>query len=311
MIQLNTTKREYRSISKSGIDRSLAPMKLFEKAKKLGVWNPADIDFTQDKEDWIKLSENEKDYLLNLVTPFLAGEECVSHDNQPMISCMAKQGRLEDEMYLSTFLWEEVKHMDFFRRYLDDVVSIDRDLYEYIRPAYKALLMDRLEEVMSRLWTDQSPEAIIDASVVYNMIIEGVLAETGYHTFYEVLDRNNIMPGLRKGVALIQRDESRHIGYGVYLLSRIIQDRPDLLPYLEERMAEVQVMAMAQIQEGIDRYGEDEEIPFGMPGNFGEEYALTRYQGRMSVIMRSQKKSKKEVESQDYELMGSLAGSTS
>jgi ribonucleoside-diphosphate reductase beta chain len=34
-------------------------MRLFQKAKKLGIWDPADIDFTQDKEDWKNATELE------------------------------------------------------------------------------------------------------------------------------------------------------------------------------------------------------------------------------------------------------------
>ena len=35
---------------------SWPPMRLYEKAKRLGVWNPADIDLTQDKLDWQRLT---------------------------------------------------------------------------------------------------------------------------------------------------------------------------------------------------------------------------------------------------------------
>ena len=33
------------------------PMRLFEKAKRLGVWNPSDLDFSQDREDWEAMGE--------------------------------------------------------------------------------------------------------------------------------------------------------------------------------------------------------------------------------------------------------------
>ncbi len=35
-----------------GLNRDLPPMRLFEKAKKLGIWNPSDIDFSKDKQHW-------------------------------------------------------------------------------------------------------------------------------------------------------------------------------------------------------------------------------------------------------------------
>ena len=60
---------------------------------------------------------------------------------------------------------------------------------------------------MHALLTDQSPAAQIRASVTYNLIVEGVLAETGYYAYYNMLDRNNIMPGLKYGVGLLKRDE--------------------------------------------------------------------------------------------------------
>lgn len=32
-----------------GLNRALPPMRLFERAKKLGVWNPSEIDLSKDK----------------------------------------------------------------------------------------------------------------------------------------------------------------------------------------------------------------------------------------------------------------------
>lgn len=68
-----------------------------------------------------------------------------------------------------------------------------------------------------------APGAQVVASTTYNMVVEGTLAETGYHALYEVLDGRGILPALREGVGLLQRDESRHIAYGVYLLTRLIR----------------------------------------------------------------------------------------
>lgn len=34
-----------------GLRRDVPAMRLFEKAKRLGVWNPSDIDFSQDRAD--------------------------------------------------------------------------------------------------------------------------------------------------------------------------------------------------------------------------------------------------------------------
>jgi ribonucleoside-diphosphate reductase beta chain len=42
---------------------------------------------------------------------------------------------------------------------------------------------------MHRLTHDDSPIAQAEASVTYNMIVEGVLAETGYYGFFQAYKR--------------------------------------------------------------------------------------------------------------------------
>lgn len=40
------------------LQRDIPPMRLYEKAKRLGTWNPGDIDFSQDKADWKRSFSN-------------------------------------------------------------------------------------------------------------------------------------------------------------------------------------------------------------------------------------------------------------
>ena len=79
-----------------GLWRDLPPMRLFEKGKRLGIWNPSDIDFSQDARDWADLAEDDKRLLLQLTAMFQAGEEAVTVDLLPLIMVIAKEGRLEE-----------------------------------------------------------------------------------------------------------------------------------------------------------------------------------------------------------------------
>ena len=206
-----------------GLDRQSPPMRLFEKAKRFGVWNPSDIDYHQDGQDWRQLRADERDILLRLTSMFQAGEEAVTLDLLPLILVIAGEGRLEEEMYLTTFLWEEAKHTDFFQRFLAEVAgAAGSDLSRYHSPHYCAIIYEALPQALHCLYSDQSPAAQVSAAVTYNMIVEGVLAETGYHAYFTVLDQQNIFPGQRQGITLLKQDESRHIAYGIYLLSRLL-----------------------------------------------------------------------------------------
>ena len=78
-----------------GLNRKHVMLKLWEKAKKLGTWNPSEIDLNQDKIDWKKRSESEQDLITHVTTLFVSGEEAVTIDLLPMINVIANEGHLE------------------------------------------------------------------------------------------------------------------------------------------------------------------------------------------------------------------------
>jgi ribonucleoside-diphosphate reductase beta chain len=275
-----------------GLDRSLPPMRLYEKAKKLGIWNPSDIDFTKDKSDWAKFTGEEKDLIWLLLALFVAGEEAVTLDLLPLIEVVAREGRIEEEMYLTTFLFEEAKHTDFFRRFLDEVCDAPVDLSGYHTDNYKQIFYHALPEALLGLKSDSSPAAQVRASVTYNMVVEGVLAETGYHAFFTMLERNDLMPGLRKGIALLKQDESRHIAYGVYLLSRLVAAHPAEWDNLETHMNSLLPLAIGVIGDAFARY---EVVPFGLVEDDFINYAMDQFSRRFERLEKARGQSLDEV----------------
>lgn len=279
-----TTHDSFATTSAAGLDLESVPMRLYQKAKRLGVWDPRAIDFSRDVEDWQRLDEQERDVMLQLCSLFQAGEESVTLDLLPLIMVVADEGRLEEELFLTTFLWEEGKHVEFFRRVLDEVAgAAGDDLHRYHTPSYKKIFYEELPAAMSALRDDSSPAAQVRASVTYNMIVEGVLAETGYHAFYEALERNDLLPGLREGIGKLKRDESRHIAYGVFLLSRLIGANPELWQEAQRRMEELLEPAMGVIDETFRLY---DPFPFGLRVEDFIEYAMSQFAKRMDRVER-------------------------
>src|SRR5438094_10514511 len=146
-------------------------MRLFQKAKRLGVWDPQALDFSADGADWTGFDGVEQDFLLRTLALFQAGEEGVTSDLLPLIMVVADEGRLEEEIFLTSFLWEEAKHVEFFRRWLDEVAQATGDLDGYLTPSYRPLFLPDLPQALGALKADKSTEAQIRASVTYNMII--------------------------------------------------------------------------------------------------------------------------------------------
>lgn len=268
------------------------PYRLYQKAKKVGTWNPAEIDFTQDAKDWQAATDTQRQSILRLLSQFQAGEEAVTLDLLPLIMAIAKEGRIEEEMFLTTFLFEEAKHTEFFRTVLD-AIGEKGELNLLLSDSYKQVFHVILPETMDRLITDQSPEAIADASTVYNMFVEGVLAETGYFSFYKSLEESGIMPGLLEGIGHLKRDESRHIGYGTFLLQRLICEHPHLLDeVILKRMAEMTPLALQIVEEGFD---EADMEAFGAEPEEVMNFAMKQLQVRMDILQRAKGKQLNEI----------------
>ena len=277
----------WRTTAAGGLDFASFPLRLFQKAKRDGIWDPAAIDFARDREDWLRLADPERDLLLRLSTLFQAGEEAVTLDLLPLMRTVAREGRLEEEIYLTSFLWEEAKHVELFRRFLDQVAGARGDLAGYLPPSYAALLDGELGPALERLERDPSPEAQAEASVTYNMIVEGVLAETGYRGYFTVLEGAGILPGMRRGVALLKQDESRHIAYGVYLLSRLVAENGDpVWSAIERRFETLLPLALGVVGEIFAPY---ETIPFGLSPDDFLGFATTQFQRRYERIERARR----------------------
>jgi|SRR5215213_2247852 len=283
--------REYTSTTRS-LQRDSLPMRLFEKAKRLGVWNPSDIDLSQDIRDWECLSNEEKDLLLRLTALFQDGEEAVTLHLLPLIMTIAHEGRLEEELFLTTFLWEEAKHTDYFRRFLDEVAHEASDLSHYHTPHYRAIMYEALPTALQRLRSDSSPAAQAEAALIYTIIVEGVLAETGYYGALLLLERAQILPGHRRSLTLLKQDESRHIAYGIFLLSRLIAEDDRLWNLVENKLNTLILLAVGVITEVFACY---DHPPFDITARDFVTYALSKFQKRVDHLRQARGRMPSEI----------------
>lgn len=284
----------YQTTSGQGLNRDSLPMRLWEKAKKYGIWNPADIDFSQDKKDYEALDDNERSFVMQTISQFQAGEEAVTLDLLPLIMTVANEGRLEEEMFLTSFLWEEAKHVDGFNRFINEVTEYGgKDINDMPVPSYKLIFNQILPEALNALKDDPSPINQVKASTTYNMIVEGVLAETGYYGLFKVLDDKQMMPGLREFVYKLKQDESRHIAYGIYLISRLVAENgEDVWDAFNSQMNMLLMPAMQVVTESYDKF---EVVPFDIDVNELTNYAMGQFQKRLARIQKARTQSIEEL----------------
>ena len=258
------------SMDAGGLNWDSLPLKLFA-GGNAKFWDPADIDFSRDRADWERLSDDERDYATRLCAEFIAGEEAVTEDIQPFMAAMRAEGRLGDEMYLTQFAFEEAKHIQVFRMWLD-AVGITDDLHHYLDdiPAYRTMFYEELPDCLNALSIDPSPAAQVRASVTYNHMVEGMMALTGYYGWHKICVDRGILPGMQELVRRIGDDERRHMAWGTFTCRRHVAADDANWDVFETRMNELMPLALRLIEEGFALY---DPMPFDLSVDEFMQYA--------------------------------------
>jgi ribonucleoside-diphosphate reductase beta chain len=258
------------------------PLKLFA-GGNAKFWNPADIDFSRDRGDWERLTGDERDYATRLCAQFVAGEESVTQDIQPFMSAMRAEGRLGDEMYLTQFAFEEAKHTQVFRMWLD-AVGITEDLHGYLEPlsAYRQIFYEELPNSLNALTNDPSPAAQVRASVIYNHVVEGMMALTGYYSWHKICAGRNILPGMQELVRRIGDDERRHMAWGTFTCRRHVAADDANWTVFETRMNELIPLVLQATEQNYSMY--NDPIPFGLCMDESRRYASDKGMRRFGTI---------------------------
>jgi len=280
--------------STTGLDRDSVPWRLWEKAKET-FWDPKTIDFSKDASDFASFTDEQKMRVIGSARGFMVGEEAVTIDILPMIRAISREGRLEETIYLTSFALEEAKHVDFFRLFFDsigaDPLSIEQQPQgngNGQNGPLNNLFTGGLGKIMGRLDTDPCPEAYLDAALMYNQFVEAVLALSGYRGWNRLFASlgGGVFPGFQEGLALVQKDERRHIAYGTYLIRRIVAEHPETWAFVERRWEEITgpITMMADV---IKERVANGEAPAGGRGGYGTidiEFVVKQCQRRLEML---------------------------
>ena len=226
-----TLRRRYRAAGRD--DAALPP----DNALTSGGWNPRYIDLARDAEDWAALGAPERDFLLRLTALCRAGDEGATLSRLPKLLMEPDEERLEEELSLTSVMWEEARHVEIFRRFFAEVAPGSAREGGHRSIAYCKLVHDALPASLVRMRTEGTAEAQAEALAAYDLIVLGVLAETGYRAFAAWLDRTGGLPGMRSAVDHLTRDASRHVSEGVERMRALVAAHGDRIREVVERRA--------------------------------------------------------------------------
>ncbi len=266
------------------LDQNCLPLRDYHKAKRL-AWDPQMIDWSVDQVQWPQLEQRERDLVIQGISLFLGGEEAVTHDLAPLLIALKRSGgSIEEEMFLTSQLFDEARHVELFDAVSRNIFGHPVSAGTWAGDSYRALFGE-LNSALEALLDDQSLAAQVHAVASYHMIIEGVLAETGYYGIFTALRKRGLLPGLQQGLEYIQRDEARHVAFGLHLLSRAIRSDARYWEQANERMDALLPHAMGVFIELVDPFLPD--IPFELDLNNILDYASSQFSARVNVLQRA------------------------
>lgn len=189
--------------------------RLWRRAVRSGTWDPAHIDFSRDRDDYAALDPDRRAYLDRFAAAFFHAEATVARIFAPWVMAAPT---FAQQAFLSTQLFEEYKHTDFFAIAFREVFGHRPD--EALANPVHAPLPARGERLVALL-DRPGPErdlAWVEAVAHYQGVVEGVQANAGYQIFRRIFADQGLFPGLTEGYANIQRDEGRHVAFGLAVL---------------------------------------------------------------------------------------------
>jgi hypothetical protein len=191
-----------------------------------GNWSAYDIDFSADVAGWNGLSDLQRASAMWIYSMFFYGEDRVADTLAPYVTAAPTE---EQAYFLATQQVDEVRHSLFFHRFFKEVIGVGGESIEdtlastlpQLNWGYRGVF-DRLDRMAEELRKDTSVPKYAQAITLYHLIVEGSLAQPGQHFIEDFFAKGETMPGFSAGMANVSRDEQRHIGFGVKVLSELL-----------------------------------------------------------------------------------------
>ena len=252
-------------------------------------WLTQELDFTLDREHWQGFPPEERKQRMYGLSSFFIGEQRVTEELGPMMVAAPDE---DMRVFLSTQIADEARHVRFFDRFYSEVGVLEADSLDgrleetsaHLNPAFNELFDEMLGARVRRLSEDRTDlEALVEAIVLYHMVIEGMLALTGQHFIIDFNEREGTLPGFVRGFNFVARDEHRHVAFGARFLRDVVAEEPKYLGTIQRTLEEALTVADQVLRPPW--VGDDDQYEyFGVSLDETREFAAQALTRRLKVI---------------------------
>jgi ribonucleoside-diphosphate reductase beta chain len=266
--------------------------KLISRWEKQG-WSSETFDFSRDAEEWNDdsvWSAEQKRFMLFSLSEFFLGEERVTTELLPFAIAAPTD---DQRIFLASQISDEARHCVFFDRFYREVIGADATTIAEnlnlqranVNDDFKRLFDGILHDVADELRRDpQNFEALVRGITVYMIVIEGTLALTGARFILRSLRETDRMPGFRDGFTHVNRDESRHVGFGVKFLADAIKADDRYRQVVQRTLSETLPVGVLAFSPPWVEDCYDFETPFGYHSSEMFEYAMRSLQKKLAAM---------------------------
>ena len=260
------------------------PQQLYEDWER-SHWSAQEVDLSRDGDDWARMEEGERSLLHWVLSSLMVAEERISTQ---FCGLVLAQDDEEEGSFLSTQLVDEVRHMQFYARFQNDVVADPDAIAGHVERArqvlgepFKKVFDEALVDAHDRLRREpRNREAKVDFVTIYHMVIEGTLGLTASHFLLDLLRERELLPGFAEGYGLIAADEHRHIAYGTWFLREAIAADPAMADVVRGRIVDL----LPAVAESIAPPSEGAWDVLGVEDGALAEFGLGALTRRLSII---------------------------
>jgi ribonucleoside-diphosphate reductase beta chain len=205
-------------------------------------WSPWDIDLSTDREQWTAMED--RSLLSFVLGSLMVAEERITTKFSGLVGA---NGSEEEVTFLATQQVDEARHMQFYARFQDEVVTEPALIAEHVErarqqvsPAFKTIFDDKLVAAHDRLLANPGEGAAKVAFItIYHLILEATLGLTTFEFSTRFFEREGLLPGFVAGYTKIHHDEQRHIGYGIWFLRQAVAENPEMGDVVRQTLREL------------------------------------------------------------------------
>jgi ribonucleoside-diphosphate reductase beta chain len=264
--------------------RLRTPQQLYEDWER-SHWSAREVDLARDGEDWARMDERERSLLHWVLSSLMVAEERISTQ---FCGLVLAQDDEEEGSFLSTQLVDEVRHMQFYARFQNEVVADPAAIAQHVERArtvlgepFKKVFDEALVDAHDQLRREpRNREAKVAFVTIYHMIIEGTLGITASHFLLDFLSERDLLPGFADGYGRIAADEQRHIAYGTQFLQQAVAQDAAMADVVRARLVDL----LPAVAESVSPPSEGAWDVLGVADGELAQYGLGALTRRLNVI---------------------------